>query len=87
MRRLASILILLCGGLFGAKRIKLVDGKPVFIPVFEPGIRVGQLVDALLSFGEEPDESVAPPAGLYADTEYGREIQRRRNILLSWRPQ
>jgi hypothetical protein len=71
----------------GAKRIKFVDGKPVFIPVFEPGIRVRQLVDALLSFGEEPDESVAPPAELYAGAEYGREIQRRRNILLSWRPQ
>lgn len=71
----------------GTKRIRFVDGKPVFVPVFESGVRVRQLADALLSFGAQPDEPVAPPAGLYAGTDYGREIERRRKILLSWRPQ
>ena len=68
----------------GTKRIKVVDGKPVLVDgkVFEPGVRVRDLTDALLSFGDEPDESVVPPAGLYAGTEYGREIDRRRRILL-----
>jgi hypothetical protein len=74
----------------GCKRIKvvdgkpvLVDGKPVFIPVFESGVRVRDLTDALLSFGGERDESVEPPASLYAGTEYGREVERRRRILIS----
>jgi hypothetical protein len=66
------------------KRIKVVDGKPVFVDgkVFEPGVRLRDVTDALLSFGDEPDESVAPPAGLYSGTEYGPEIDRRRKILL-----
>jgi hypothetical protein len=73
----------------GAKRIKVVDGKhvlvdgqPVFIPVFDPGVRVRDLTDALLSFGAEPDESVVRPVELYAGTEYGREVDRRRQMLL-----
>jgi hypothetical protein len=72
----------------GTKRIKIVDGKPVFedgmpvfIPVFESNINVGDLADACLYFGPAPPEFVQPPPGLYDRTEYGREIQRRRSIL------
>jgi hypothetical protein len=72
----------------GTKRIKIVDGKPVFedgkpvfIPVFESDINVGDLADACLYFGGAPPEFVQPPPGLYDRTEYGREIQRRRSIL------
>jgi hypothetical protein len=74
----------------GTRRIKVVDGnpvfidgKPVFIPVFEPGLKVRQLTDALLYFGETPIESIPPHAGLYDGTEYGREIQRRKAIVMT----
>jgi hypothetical protein len=72
----------------GTKRIKTIDGKPVFqdgkpvfIPVFEDDVKTGDLADACLYFGGAQPELVQPPRGLYDDTEYGREIQRRRNIL------
>jgi hypothetical protein len=71
------------------RRIKVVDGKPafvdgtpVFIPVFEAGIQVRQLVDALLFFGSAPPEFVQPPASLYGATEYGRETERRRKMVM-----
>jgi hypothetical protein len=74
----------------GGRRIKVVggnpvfmDGKPVFIPVFEPGLKVRQLTDALLYFGEAPVESIPPPAGLYDGTAYECEIQRRRAIVMT----
>ena len=71
----------------GTRRLKLLaegkpaleDGKPVFMPVFERGVTVRQLADALLFFGCSPVESVPPPPGLY-DGEYGREVLRRREI-------
>jgi hypothetical protein len=77
----------------GGKRIKTVDGsplfqdgKPVFIPVFEDGIEVGDLADACLYFGTAPPAFVEPPPGLYDQTEYGTEVQRRRSILLPMLP-
>ncbi len=72
----------------GAKRFKTIDGKPVFedgkpvfIPVFEGDIKLGDLADACLYFGGAPPEFVQPRTGLYVGTEYGGEIRRRRNIL------
>jgi hypothetical protein len=72
----------------GTKRIKTLDGKPVieggkpvFIPVFESDIEVGHLADACLFFGGAEPDFVQPPPGLYDRTEYGGEIQRRRNLL------
>ncbi len=71
------------------KRIKVVDGKPVFldgkpvfIPPFEPGVKVRDLADACLYFGSALPEFVGPPPGLYEGTQYGREIQRRRQLLV-----
>jgi hypothetical protein len=72
----------------GGKRIKTLDGKPaleygkpVFIPVFEGDIKVGDLADACLYFGGARPDFVQPPPGLYDHTEYGKEILRRRNII------
>jgi len=72
----------------GTKRIRTLDGKPVlengkpvFIPVFEGDIKVGDLADACLYFGGVKPDFVQPPPGLYDRTEYGKEIQRRRSIL------
>ncbi|MGO9260367.1 MAG: hypothetical protein ACLQU1_29285 [Bryobacteraceae bacterium] len=74
-------------GLFekGTKRVKVVDGKPVLVPaqVFEPGVRVREVADACLYFGGALPEFVPLPPGLYAGTEYGREVLRRRAII--WR--
>jgi hypothetical protein len=71
----------------GTKRIKVVDGKPVFvdgkpvfIPVFDPGIKVRELVDACLYSGLP--EFIEPPRALYEATDYGREVQRRKQILM-----
>jgi hypothetical protein len=76
------------------KRIKVVDGKsvfengkPVFIPVFEAGVKLGDLVDACLYFGDKPPEFVQPSSALYEGTQYGLEVQRRRAVLrasLGW---
>ncbi len=73
----------------GAKRIKVVDGKPVFengkpifIPVFEAGVKLGNLVDGCLYFGDKPAEFVEPSSALYDDVEYRLEVQRRRASLL-----
>ena len=72
----------------GTRRIKvaggkpvLEGGKPVFIPVFEGDIKVGDLADACLYFGGAAPELVQPPQGLYNRTEYGAELQRRRSIV------
>jgi hypothetical protein len=72
----------------GTRRIKVVDGKPVFvdgkpvfIPVFEGDIKVAELADACIFFGAAPPEFVQPPDGLYDHSEYGAEVRRRRNIL------
>jgi hypothetical protein len=72
----------------GTKCIKIVDGKPVFqdgkpvfIPVFEGDIKVGDLADACLYFGATHPTFVQPPSGLYDHTEYGVEVQRRRSLL------
>jgi hypothetical protein len=71
----------------GSRRIQFVDGKPlfrdgkpVFIAVFEAGVRVGDLADACLCFGTAQPEFVLPPEP-YDGTEYGIELQRRRSIL------
>jgi len=81
----------------GGKRIKSVDGrpvfengKPVFIPVFEAGVKLGDLVDACLYFGDKPPEFARPSPALYGGTQYGLEVQRRRAVLrtsLGWPPQ
>ncbi len=70
------------------RRLKVVNGKPVFengkpvfIPVFETGVKLGDLVDACLYFGSEQSEFVEPPSALYEGTEYGLEVQRRRATL------
>lgn len=72
----------------GTKRIKTLDGKPVFedgkpvfIPVFESDVKVGDLADACLYFGEAESDFVQPPRGLYDGTEYGKEFQRRNLII------
>jgi hypothetical protein len=73
---------------FGTKRIKTLDGnpvfedgEPVFIPVFDGDIKVGDLADACLYFGGAQTDFVQPPPELYDRTEYGKEVLRRRNIL------
>jgi hypothetical protein len=75
----------------GGKRIKVVagkpvfaDGKPVFVPVFESGIKLCELADACLYFGSELPEFMEPPPALYDGSEYGREIQERRKSLLAF---
>jgi len=78
----------------GTRRILVVDGKPVFenakpvfIPVFESGVKLGDLIDACLCFGDQRPEFVEPPSALYEGTEYGLEVQRRRVVLrrrLGW---
>lgn len=72
----------------GTKRIKMIDGKPVFqdgkpvfIPVFEDDIELGDLADACLDFGRDEPEFIHPRTELYGGTEYGREVHRRRTIL------
>lgn len=74
----------------GAKRVKLVDGKPllvdgrpVLVPtrVFDSSLRVRQVADACLYFGNTPPDFVQPPPALYNGTPYDREVQRRRAIL------
>jgi hypothetical protein len=74
----------------GAKRVKLVDGKPllvdgrpVLVPVqvFESSLEVRQVADACLYFGNALPEFVRPPPALYNGTEYGREVQRRRATI------
>ena len=73
----------------GTKRIKIVDGrpvfadgKPVFVPVFDHGIKLHELADACLYFGRALPDFVEPPRALYDDTEYGREIQQRKRMIL-----
>jgi hypothetical protein len=73
-----------------AKRIKVVDGKPifedgkpVFVPVFEAGVHLGDLIDACLYFGDKQTEFVEPPSALYEGADYRRELLRRRSILLT----
>lgn len=73
----------------GGKRIEVVNGKPVFengkpvfIPAFEAGVHLGDLIDACLYFGDKELEFVKPPSELYKGTDYGLEVQRRRSVLL-----
>jgi hypothetical protein len=76
----------------GTKRIKVVNGnpvfingQPVFIPVFEAGVKLRELVDACLYLGSAHPEFVEPPATLYEGTQYGIEVQRRRKLLMAAR--
>lgn len=76
----------------GTKRIKVVDGKPVFIdgkpvfiPVFEAGVKIRELADACLYFGNAGPEFVEAPPALYESTRYGVEVQRRRKLLMTAR--
>jgi len=71
----------------GTKRIRvvdgtplLVDGKPVFVPVFEAGTRLGDLVDACLYFGRNAPTFVDPPPVLQQRPDYILELQRRRSM-------
>ena len=76
----------------GSKRLKTVDGKPVFrdgkpilVPAFEDQIKLGELADACLYFGAAQPEFVPPSAELYDGKEYGKEVERRRRIVqLAW---
>lgn len=72
----------------GTKRLQVVDGKPVFrdgkpvfIRVFEDGVKLRDLADACLYFGNAHPEFVEPPATLYEGTQYGMEVRRRRSML------
>ena len=74
----------------GTRRVQLVDGRPVivngrpvFVPVqvFEPGVRMRDVADGCLNFGNSPPEFVPPPEQLYSGTEYGTELQRRRAVV------
>jgi hypothetical protein len=65
----------------GSKRIKIVGGKPVLVPVFASDVKLGDLIDAGLYFGEAPPQFVQPSPEIYAGTDYGREVQRRRQII------
>jgi hypothetical protein len=65
----------------GTKRIKMLDGKPIFTPVFEGDIKVGDLADACLYFGQAEPDFVQPLPELYDGTEYGNEFQRRNLII------
>lgn len=76
----------------GTQRIKVIDGKPifidgkpVFIPVFEAGVKVRESADACLYFGNVNPEFVEPPRTLYEGTPYGIEMQRRRKLLMTAR--
>jgi len=44
-------------------------------------MKVGELADACLYFGEALPEFVQPPPGLYDRAEYGKEVQQRRTII------
>jgi hypothetical protein len=72
----------------GTRRVQFVDGKPVLVParVFEEGVKMRDAADACVCFGGGPPEFVPAPAGLYSGTDYGREVQRRRSILMSLLP-
>jgi len=73
----------------GTKRLQVVngkpvfddDGKPVFIPLFEAGVQLRDLVDACLYFGGADLELAKPAAALYEGTQYGIEVRRRRRML------
>jgi Haem-binding uptake, Tiki superfamily, ChaN len=69
------------------KRVKVVDGKMVLEPaqVFDAGVKARDVADAVLYFGSEPPEFVPPPSGV-AGTAYGREVDRRRAILMRFLP-
>jgi hypothetical protein len=57
------------------------DGKPVFIPLFEAGVKLRDLVDACLYFGTADLELAKPPARLYEGTQDGIEVHRGRRML------
>jgi hypothetical protein len=64
----------------GTKRLKIVEGKRVVVPVFESFVPLGELIDACLYFGRNEPAFAEPDARLYSNTDYGRELQRRRSI-------
>jgi hypothetical protein len=77
----------------GTKRVKLVDGKPLLVDdkpvllpvqVFDSNVTMQQVADACLYFGNALPELVQPPPALYNGTEYGKELQRRRAIMLGF---
>lgn len=70
----------------GTKRVVFIEGKPTLVPaqVFDPGVRARDVADACLTFGPVPPEFVPAPVALYAGTEYGREVDRRRRLLHSY---
>src|SRR4051794_36404079 len=68
-------------------RVKVVDGeplvengKPVFVPVFEERVKLGDFVDACLYFGDRQPYFAEPPSSLYEGTDYGLEVKRRRSL-------
>ena len=65
----------------GTQRLRIVDGKRLSAPVFESPVRLDELVDAGLYFGRKEPTLAAPDESLYANTDYGRELQRRQMIV------
>jgi hypothetical protein len=66
----------------GTQRLRIVDGKRLSVPVFESPVRLDELVDAGLYFGRKEPTLAAADESLYANTDYGRELQRRHTIVL-----
>jgi hypothetical protein len=62
---------------WGARRF--VGGKEV--PLFAPGVTLGDLADACVYFGQVADADPEPDPAIYRGSPYGAEIARRRQIL------
>ena len=76
----------------GTKRIQfvhgrplIVNGRPVFVPVqvFGPGVRMRDVADGCLNFGNSPPEFVSPPDEIYSGSNYGTELQRRQAVVFA----
>lgn len=67
----------------GTKRIRIVDGQRIVVPVFDQPVPLDQMVDACLYFGPYHPTFVDPETDLYHQTDYGRELNRRRSILFT----
>jgi hypothetical protein len=71
----------------GNQRVKVVEGKVVLVPAspFAAGVPLREVADAGLYFGGAPPEVAPPPEGIYSG-EYGRQVQRRRAMLIQGMP-
>ena len=67
------------------RQVKLVDGKAVLgAQLFAPAVKLRDAADACLYFGDSAPEFV-PRHGGIAGTDYGREVDRRRALLMGLR--